>query len=138
MQSISTSATIERLRQCFARHGDFQKLVTNNGTTFTSIQFANFCKERGVQHLRTAPYHPASNGLAERFVDTLKRSLGKMKNEGNIHQILQTFLHLYRSTPNPSSVHRVSPSEALYGRVIRTNMSLVKPPNNIPQIRNEK
>ena len=29
----------------------------------------------GVQHVRRAPYHPATNGMAERFVQTFKQAL---------------------------------------------------------------
>ncbi|KAK3738183.1 hypothetical protein QZH41_019575 [Actinostola sp. cb2023] len=28
-----------------------------------------------IRHIRSAPYHPATNGLAERFVQSLKRAL---------------------------------------------------------------
>jgi hypothetical protein len=110
--------------------------VTDNGTTFTSELFGKFCKGRGIEHLRTAPYHPASNGQAERFVDTLKRALTKMKNEGTINETLHKFLQIYRSTPNPSSCLRISPAEAIFGRQIRTQMSLLLPPKPTSTRRN--
>ena len=51
--SAATSiATIEKLRAIFATHGLPERIVTDNGTVFTSEEFENF-------------YHPASNGLAK-------------------------------------------------------------------------
>ena len=49
-----------------------------------------FTKENGIHHPFFFPYHPASNGLAERAVQTVKRGLAKM--EGDIGQRLDFFL----------------------------------------------
>ena len=61
-------ATIEKLRVTFATHGIPVTVVTDNGTNFTSREFENFMKSNGIAHVKTAPYHPASNGLAEKAV----------------------------------------------------------------------
>ncbi|PIO54818.1 integrase core domain protein, partial [Teladorsagia circumcincta] len=73
MNSITTSATIRVLTKVFAQFGNPQTLITDNGTQFTSTTFANFCRRRGIKHVRSPPFHPQSNGQAERFVDTFKR-----------------------------------------------------------------
>lgn len=124
-KSITAESTIKLLRECFSRHGSPEILVSDNGSQFTSQNFKEFCEAEGINHIRTPPYHPQSNGQAERFVDTLKRSLKKMKNEGNLDEILQKFLQVYRSTPNEQNK---SPAEVMYKRKIRTSLSLLKPP----------
>ncbi|EYB85899.1 hypothetical protein Y032_0289g1517 [Ancylostoma ceylanicum] len=123
----TSTTTIHLLRQIFARFGMPETLVSDNGTQFTSAEFKNFCLENGIQHIFSPPYHPQSNGQAERFVDTFKRSLLKLKGEGTLSEILQTFLLTYRTTPNPGLEGSKSPAELCLGRKLRTSLSLLKP-----------
>ncbi|CAI2738982.1 unnamed protein product, partial [Dicrocoelium dendriticum] len=82
MDNTTTNATISKLRQAFSRFGCPETMVTDNGSQFTSAAFKEFCKQCAVQHVRSPPFHPQSNGQAERFVDTFKRALQKSKGEG--------------------------------------------------------
>lgn len=113
LKNITTNNTIKILRQIFAMFGLPRVLVSDNGTQFTSSEFKNFLKLNGIIHKRSAPYHPATNGLAERFVQTLKEKLGTLKDNGdelqfNVVQILAK----YRLTPH--TVTRKSPSEIIF------------------------
>ena len=51
--------TAEALRAVFARNGVPEQLASDNGP-----QFQLFLKNNGVKHITSAPYHPATNGLA--------------------------------------------------------------------------
>lgn len=118
--------TIKLLRQLFSQFGMPEVIVSDNGAQFTSIDFADFCTRNGISHIRSPPYHPQSNGQAERFVDTLKRALRKLKGEETTAEALQTFLLSYRTTPNSVLGNR-SPAEVFLGRQLRTSMDLVRP-----------
>ena len=75
MDAHSSAATIKRLHSIFAIHGLPEMLVLDNGSVFTSSEFEEFTKQNGILHVRSAlygPYHPASNGLVERAVQTFK------------------------------------------------------------------
>ena len=69
------SITSTKIRMVFATHGLPHKVVTDNGTSFTSEQFRTFLSQNGIIHVTTAPYNPSSNGLAERAVQTFKQGL---------------------------------------------------------------
>ncbi|XP_055614139.1 uncharacterized protein K02A2.6-like [Uranotaenia lowii] len=60
--SITSTATINILRELFARFGIPTTLVSDNGPQFCSALFQTFYAENGIQHLTTAPFHPQSNG----------------------------------------------------------------------------
>lgn len=138
MRTITSASTIAKLRETFARFGMPKVIVSDNGSQFTSEVFKSFCTQNGIQHIRTAPYHPQSNGQAERFVDTLKRSLTKMNGEGNISEILQTFLLTYRITPNRNTHSNQSPAQVMFGRRIRSALNLLLPTSNhVIEQRNE-
>ncbi|UYV69207.1 K02A2.6-like [Cordylochernes scorpioides] len=65
------------LRCLFSRFGIPRTLISDNGTWFTSEEFRQFKTRNGICHLKTAPFHPSSNGLAERAVQTIKTVLRK-------------------------------------------------------------
>ena len=77
MKMSTSSATIEKLRIAFATHSVPEIVVTDNGSNFTSEELEDFLKQNGIRHIRTPPYHPASNGLAERVVQTFKEGMKK-------------------------------------------------------------
>ena len=66
--STSTKATTQLLEKDFAHFGYPHIIVSDNGASFTSDEFQEWCKTRGIVHLTGAPYHPATNGAAERLV----------------------------------------------------------------------
>ena len=102
MPSTTSEATIEKLREMFARYGNPEQLVSDNGPQFTSHEFAEFMKRNGIKHILVAPYHPRSNGQAERFVQTFKQFF-KAEGSGSIKQKLARFLFSYRTTPNSTT-----------------------------------
>lgn len=129
MTTTTSSKTIETLRSLFASYGLPEEIVSDNGPQFTSGEFQQFMKKNGVKHTLVPPYHPASNGAAERSVQILKRTLLKQVLDGDgqysVQHRLSNFLLKYRSTPH--SVTGVAPTELFLKRQLRTKFSLLKP-----------
>nr|XP_037274948.1 uncharacterized protein K02A2.6-like [Rhipicephalus microplus] len=70
------------------------------------------------------PYHPASNGAAERVVQTVKNKL-KKSGSGNFQTQISRFLFHFRTTP-----HKVTgrpPCELLTGRMFKTPLDVLRP-----------
>lgn len=80
----------------------------------------------GVKHTRSAPYHPATNGLAERFVQSMKQALKASLSSGApLSQRLCNFLLTYRSTAH--STTGVTPCSLFLKREVRTRFDLLRP-----------
>ena len=126
MMTTTAEKTIAELRRVFSTHGLPEQLVSDDGAQFTSDIFQQFLKENGIKHVRSAPYHPSTNGEAERFVQTFKNAMKAAKNDiGSFETKLARFLLVYRSTPNTTIGE--SPAELLFHRQIRTRLSLITP-----------
>ena len=68
----------------FATHGLPGTLVTDNGAQFTSLEFESFLSNNGIRRVKTSPYHPASNGIAERVVQVFKEAMKKLPSSNSI------------------------------------------------------
>ena len=124
MNSITSAKTIEKLRIIFATFGLPRKVVTDNGTSFTSAEFKSFMSDNGIVHVTSAPYHPSSNGLAERAVQTFKNGLKRTKGD-TIQERISKFLFTYRLTPQTTT--GVAPSQLLMGRRPRSHLDRLFP-----------
>ena len=77
-----------------------------------------------MAHTRTAPHHPASNGLVERSVQTFKQGIKRLR-EGTVETKLSRFLLKYRLIPHATTGR--SPAELLLGRQPRSRLDLLHP-----------
>ncbi|KAL5481520.1 hypothetical protein EMCRGX_G021699 [Ephydatia muelleri] len=119
----SSQQAIKILRNLFATHGLPEMVVSDNGSAFTSAEFQTFVKRNGIRHVRSAPYHPSSNGQAERVVQTFKEAI--LKTTGDLDARLARFLFQYRLTPHTTT--GLSPAEMLLGRRPRSHLDLLHP-----------
>ena len=149
LRSTTSLSVIHALKSVFSRHGipeilisdngpqfssrDPEILISDNGPQFSSREFAGFTKYYQFTHTTSSPHYPASNGQAERAVQTVKDLLKDADDP---------FLALlsYRATPLPWCGR--SPSELLMGRSIRINLpqtsdSLIPQWSYLPEFRRQ-
>ncbi|XP_031328049.1 uncharacterized protein K02A2.6-like [Photinus pyralis] len=122
--STASEHTIQCLREIFATHGIPEVIISDNGTSFTSEAFQLWTRRNGIRHTRIAPYHPASNGQAERMVQETKKTLKKLST-GNWETKIARFLITQHITP--TSTTGLSPAELMFKRKIRTCLDLLQP-----------
>ena len=104
MKAATSLATVKVLQSIFATHGLPNLIVTDNGSVFTSAEFGELMKRNGIKHVTSSPYHPASNGLAERAVQTFKEGMKKIEREyGSVERKVDRFLFTYRLTPHATT-----------------------------------
>ncbi len=126
MSGTSAESTVNALRFLFATHGLAEEVVSDNGPQFVAAEFKEFMHSNGIKHYLSAPYHPRSNGEAERAVRTFKTAMKTMKKgNASLNQRLACFLLSYRTTPH--TITGRTPAEMLMGRSVRTRLSAMKP-----------
>jgi hypothetical protein len=76
------------MREIFEADGAPSSIQHDNGAEFVNRKLKALCDEYKVHQIVSAPYHPRSNGIAERFNRTLKNILAKfMVNFNTQHYI---------------------------------------------------
>ena len=65
----------------FSVFGFPQRLMSDQGTEFCGKVISTMCSLLGIEKIRTTPYHPQTNGSAERVHQTLQRMIGKLDPE---------------------------------------------------------
>jgi len=62
--------------------------IASGRPQFVSDQFIEVLTQNGIKHFRSALYYQATNGLAECFIQTMKKALKAAKSDGNLPQQL--------------------------------------------------
>ena len=103
--------------QWIASFGVPATLTTDRGAQFESRLFSEFCRRFGIRRLRTTAYHPAANGMVERFHRQLKSALRSQPNSADWSENLALVLLGIRSSLKPDL--GASAAELVYGAPLR-------------------
>ena len=113
----TVSAFVERAHGWFARqHVITRRVLTDNGGGYISDAFAAACAALGVQRRRTKPYHPRTNGKAERLIQTLLRECiyrFSYHSSAQREQALGRYVHFYNHHRGHSSLNDNAPISRL-------------------------
>lgn len=95
------------------------RIISDNGPQFIAKDFKEFLRVFGLNHVRTSPYYPQSNGKMERFHGSLKaecirRTCPETKEEAT--RRVSAYVEHYNNVRLHSSIGYVSPMDKLEGR----------------------
>ena len=114
LNSTTSMAVINKLKQVFARHGIPETVKSDNGPQYSSSEFAMFATNWKFLHVTSSPRYPQSNGLAEKTVQTAKRMLEKAKRDRR-----DPYLALLEQRNTPVANYK-SPAQLSMGRRLRS------------------
>ncbi len=94
-----------------------------------SAEFTSYIQSKGIKHIRTAYYHPQSNGGVERFNQSQKNGLRAHLAQGySFNEALsQTLLH-YSAAQHATT--GVSPAKLMLGRELELPLHRLCPPTS--------
>ena len=75
------------------------RLLTDRGSCFTADGFEKLCRELGVEHRKTRPYTPRTNGMVERFNGRVQREVLGVTVAGHrdLERLLEGFNQAYNT-----------------------------------------
>ena len=124
------AATVAKafVTKIIVEYGIPEKILTDQGTNFTSEMFKNVCKLLKIDKIQTTAYHPESNGALERSHRTLAEYLRHYINEEQTDwdEWLPYAMFTYNTTPH--TVTGFTPFELVYGHRANLPTALTKPP----------
>lgn len=125
LTSTNSHVIINALTNIFSMFGNPVSIVTDNGSQFCSVEIENFLFEEGISHVKSPIYHPSSNGIAEKAVQTFKRGMKKLLEEKHdMKKAIQILLKEYRASPLPHIGE--SPSALMFKREMRTQIDKLR------------
>lgn len=132
---------IRKFVALFVRFGLPDVVVTDGGPPFNSHAFVSFLEKQGIKVMKSPPYHPASNGQAERSVKLVKEVLKKFLLDKEVMNLqmedqINLFLINYRNTC--LTKEGSFPSEKVFNYTPKTMIDLINPKKAyVPKINND-
>ncbi len=98
-QAVTAVGFWRRAKDFFASYGiTVERVMTDNGRCYISNAFGAELVAAAIKHTRTKPYHPQTNGKAERYNRTLLNEWAyarPYRSEAARTRALDTWLHMY-------------------------------------------
>ena len=135
INSSSSKTVINVLKEMYSRHGIPVILKSDNGPAYSSMEFKDFAKNYGFEHITSSPRYSQSMGFIEKNVQICKNLLKKAKKSNS-----DPYLALLEFRNTPIDGINMSPSQLLMGRRTRTQLpvseSLPKPSHDSRKVQN--
>ena len=126
MSSTRTVNVISALSKFFCQVGLPTSIQSDNDSSFCSDSFKSFVNKYGIEHILSTPYRPQSQGVLERYHQTLKTMLKKfcLANTSSWDVHIPFLLFCTRDTVQESL--GFSPFQLVFGHRVRGPLSVLK------------
>lgn len=114
VKSTTTRELVKHFLSLFDNYGNLNEIVSNRGTAFSSAEFVEFLRPRGIRHRMVAVASPWANGMVERINRFLKVSLKKVVDD-SLDWLSKLAIIQYAINNTFHSATRASPSKLLLG-----------------------
>jgi len=94
------------------------RLLSDNGPAYHSADLAQFLKERRIDHIYGAPYHPMTQGKIERWHRSMKNVI-KLQNyysPSELERAIAEWVEYYNNQRYHESLENVTPADVYFGR----------------------
>ena len=118
LETLDSTAVINKLKMHFSRHGIPEIVISDNGPQYAASEFSNFAKAWGFHSVKSSPHHPQSNGKAESAVKICKSIMKKAASNK-----FDPYLALLDLRNTPTEIGS-SPAQRLFGRRTRNMLPL--------------
>jgi transposase InsO family protein len=115
-ETLNLALQASGLDQIKVRHRP--RILSDNGPSYVSEQFADWLAEEGFTHTRGAPYHPQTQGKIERWHQTLKNRI-LLENyflPGDLTHEIDAFVDHYNHRRYHESLSNLTPADVYFGR----------------------
>lgn len=94
------------------------RLLSDNGASYVAGELAEWLDDKGMDHVRGAPYHPQTQGKIERWHQTLKNRI-LLENyflPGDLKGQIEKFIDHYNNHRYHESLQNLTPADVYFGR----------------------
>jgi putative transposase len=94
------------------------RLLSDNGSSYIASDLADYLDDKGMDHIRGAPYHPQTQGKIERWHQTLKNRilLDNYFLPGDLEGEIERFVSYYNHDRYHESLNNLAPADVYFGR----------------------
>jgi putative transposase len=94
------------------------RLLSDNGSSYIAGDLAEWLRDRGIRHIRGAPFHPQTQGKIERWHQTLKNRilLENFYLPGDLKAQINAFVDHYNNQRYHEAIANLTPADVYFGR----------------------
>ena len=94
------------------------RLLSDNGSSYVATDLAEWLYHQKMEHVRSAPYHPQTQGKIERWHQTLKNRilLEHYYLPSDLERQVAAFVQHYNNARYHESLDNLTPADVYFGR----------------------